>query len=103
MAAERMSAMARRRIANGSIAGIHLGSVNAPPERAARLARAPSHATEASSTCQTRTAALTGSFAGRVMSEPADVPRVLLDLATADEFAARSLLPIEGITPVRPR
>jgi hypothetical protein len=32
------------------------------------------------------------------MSEPADVPGVLLDLATADEFAARSLLPIEGIT-----
>jgi hypothetical protein len=30
--------------------------------------------------------------------EPADVPSVLLDLATADEFAARSLLPIEGIT-----
>jgi hypothetical protein len=32
------------------------------------------------------------------MSEPADVPSVLLDLATADEFAARSLLPIAGIT-----
>jgi hypothetical protein len=32
------------------------------------------------------------------MSEPADAPRVLLDLATADEFAARSLLPIKGIT-----
>jgi HEPN domain-containing protein len=32
------------------------------------------------------------------MSEPADAPSVLLDLATADEFAARSLLPVEGIT-----
>ncbi len=32
------------------------------------------------------------------MSEPAGAPGVLLDLATADEFAARSLLPIEGIT-----
>lgn len=32
------------------------------------------------------------------MPEPADAPRVLLDLATADELAARSLLPIEGMT-----
>jgi HEPN domain-containing protein len=32
------------------------------------------------------------------MSEPADAPSVLLDLATGDELAARSLLPIEGIT-----
>jgi len=32
------------------------------------------------------------------MPEPADAPRLLLDLATADELAARSLLPIEGIT-----
>jgi hypothetical protein len=32
------------------------------------------------------------------MSEPADAPSVLLELATADEFAARSLLPVEGIT-----
>jgi hypothetical protein len=32
------------------------------------------------------------------MSEPADAPGVLLELAAADEFAARSLLPIAGIT-----
>jgi hypothetical protein len=32
------------------------------------------------------------------MPEPADVSSVLLELATADEFAARSLLPIVGIT-----
>lgn len=31
-------------------------------------------------------------------AEPADIPGVLLDLAAADELAARSLLPIEGIT-----
>lgn len=32
------------------------------------------------------------------MSEPADIPRVLLDRAVEDELAARSLLPIEGVT-----
>jgi HEPN domain-containing protein len=32
------------------------------------------------------------------MSEPADIPSVLLGLAADDEFMARSLLPIEGVT-----
>lgn len=32
------------------------------------------------------------------MSEPADIPRVLLDRAVEDELAARSLLPIKGVT-----
>jgi HEPN domain-containing protein len=32
------------------------------------------------------------------MAEPADMPKVLLDLAGEDEFVARSLLPIEGVT-----
>jgi HEPN domain-containing protein len=32
------------------------------------------------------------------MSELADVPRMLLDLAAGDELAARSLLPVEGVT-----
>jgi hypothetical protein len=32
------------------------------------------------------------------MADSAHAPSVLLELATADEFAARSLLPIEGIT-----
>lgn len=32
------------------------------------------------------------------MSESTDVSRVLLDLAAGDELAARSLLPVEGVT-----
>jgi HEPN domain-containing protein len=32
------------------------------------------------------------------MSDPADVPNVLLDRAVEDELMARSLLPIEGVT-----
>jgi HEPN domain-containing protein len=32
------------------------------------------------------------------MSQPADIPRVLLDRAVEDELVARSLLPIEGVT-----
>ena len=32
------------------------------------------------------------------MSDSADVPRVLLGLAADDEFTARSVLPIEGVT-----
>ena len=32
------------------------------------------------------------------MSDPANAPKVLLGLAADDEFAARSLLPIEGVT-----
>jgi HEPN domain-containing protein len=32
------------------------------------------------------------------MSDPADVPNVLLDRAAEDELMARSLLPIEGVT-----
>lgn len=31
------------------------------------------------------------------MSEPPDLPRLLLDLARDDEFAARSLLPVAGV------
>jgi HEPN domain-containing protein len=31
------------------------------------------------------------------MSDPADLPRLLLGLARDDEFAARSLLPVEGV------
>lgn len=32
------------------------------------------------------------------MSDSADTPRMLLNLAIDDEFAARSLLPVEGVT-----
>ncbi len=32
------------------------------------------------------------------MPDPADIPRVLLGLARDDEFAARALLPVEGVT-----
>jgi len=32
------------------------------------------------------------------MSDPSEIPRVLLGLARDDEFAAKSLLPIEGVT-----
>jgi HEPN domain-containing protein len=32
------------------------------------------------------------------MAGSADIPRVLLDVAADDEFMARSLLPIEGVT-----
>jgi HEPN domain-containing protein len=31
------------------------------------------------------------------MSDPADLPRMLLGLACDDEFAAKSLLPVEGV------
>ena len=31
------------------------------------------------------------------MSDPADLPRLLLGLARDDEFAARSLLPVAGV------
>ena len=31
------------------------------------------------------------------MSEPPDLPRLLLGLARDDEFAARSLLPVAGV------
>jgi HEPN domain-containing protein len=31
------------------------------------------------------------------MSNPADLPRLLLGLASDDEFAARSLLPVDGV------